>query len=91
MIPFLLLLQATAQPSADIVLDARAQIRDVRIRQSGETSVEVRGGPGSDVRVDKPQTQGRTRLRNVNVSVRAEARVADPQENQQPAETAQPN
>ena len=91
MIPFLLLLQTAAQPSADIVLDARAQIRDVRIRQAGETSLEVHGGPGSDVQVDKPQSQGRTRLRNVNVSVHAEARVADPQENRQTPETARPN
>ena len=87
----LLLLQAAAQPQPDIVFEARAQVRDVRIRQAGEASLEVRGGPGSDVRVDKPQSQGRTRLRNVDVAVRAEARVADPQENPQEAETAQPN
>ena len=45
----LMLLQAAAQTSPDIVLDARAHVREVRIERRGETSLEVRGGPGSDV------------------------------------------
>jgi hypothetical protein len=80
----LLLAQAVTQPDAglspDIILDARAQIREVRIEQRGQTSLTVRGGPGSDVRIEKPATQGATRLRNVDVAVRAEAMIAEPQE-----------
>lgn len=86
----LMLLQAAAQTSPDIVLDARAHVREVRIERRGETSLEVRGGPGSDVVVHKPETRGRSRLRNVDVAVRAEARIADPEENTQPVETPQP-
>ncbi|MEA3014479.1 MAG: hypothetical protein QOD42_3024 [Sphingomonadales bacterium] len=88
-----LLLQAAAAPAPapDIQLDARVTAREVRIRQSGETSLEVRGGPGSEVRVDKPRGQaGRQRLRNVTVTVHAEARIADPRQNPGPAETASP-
>ena len=93
----LLLAQAVSdQPDTrlaapDIVLDARAQIREVRIEQRGEARLTVSGAPGSDIRVEKPAGDGRTRLRNVDVSVRAEARVADPRENPQGAETAHPN
>ena len=86
----LMLLQAAAQTFPDIVLDARAHVREVRIERRGETSLEVRGGPGSDVVVHKPETRGRNRLRNVDVAVRAEARIADPEENPQPVETPQP-
>ena len=68
----LMLLQAAAQTFPDIVLDARAHVREVRIERRGETSLEVTGGPGSDVVVHKPETRGRSRLRNVDVAVRAE-------------------
>jgi hypothetical protein len=73
----LLLMQAAASPP-DIQLDVRATVRDVRIEQRGETKLEVRGGPGSDVRVERPDSNGRNRLRNVVVRVQAEARIADP-------------
>ena len=76
---FLLLAQA-ATPAPDIQLDIHATAREVRIEQSGETSLEVRAGPdaGSKVEIDRPEADGRTRLRNVDVTVRAEARIADP-------------
>ncbi len=85
-----LLLQAAATPAPDIQLDVRATVREVRIRQSGETSLEVRGGPGSDVRVEAPRAEGRRRLRNVSVNVHAEARIADPTGNRPAAETPAP-
>ena len=86
---FLLLVQAAAV-APDIQLDARVTAREVRISRRGETSLDVHGGPGSDVRVEKPRTQGRQRLRNVTVNVHAEARIADPRQNPPPAETASP-
>jgi len=86
---FLLLVQAAAA-APDIELNARVTARDVQIRQRGETSLEVRGGPGSDVRVEKPEARGRQRLRNVTVNVHAEARIADPRQNPPPQETASP-
>ncbi|HET9429246.1 MAG TPA: hypothetical protein VFO69_12885 [Allosphingosinicella sp.] len=87
----LILLQAAAQASPDIVLDARARIDEVRIERNGEVSLEVQGGTGSLVEVQKPETRGRTRLRNVDVAVRAEARISELKENPPGAETAQPN
>ena len=87
-----LLLQATASPPPDIELNARATVREVRIRQRGEASLEVHAGPdaGSDVRVEKPAANGRARLRNVNVNVHAEARIADPRQNPPASETTTP-
>ena len=87
----LILSQAAVQTApADIQFDARVSAREVRIERSGETKLEVRGGPGSDVRVDKPAANGRQRLRNVNVRVQAEARIADPGQNPQQPETPEP-
>ena len=89
----LLLIQAAAPAQApDIELDVRVHANDVRIERRGTTSLTVSGGPGSDVRVDKPAANGRQRLRNVDVRVRAEARVADPRQNPPPeAETPSPD
>jgi hypothetical protein len=86
-----LLLQAAAPPP-DIEFNARATVREVRIRQQGETSLDVHAGPdaGSDVRVEKPHANGRSRLRNVTVNVHAEARIADPGQNPAPGETHSP-
>ena len=72
----LLMIQAAAPP--DIQLDVRATIRDVGIERRGEARLEVSGGPDSAVRVDRPDSNGRTRLRNVVIRVQAEARIADP-------------
>ena len=92
---FLLILvqAATAATSPpDIELDARVQAREVRIERSGTTSLTVTGGPGSDVRTEKPAANGRRRLRNVEVRVRAEARVADPRQiPPPPSETGSPD
>ena len=86
----LLFLLAQAAQLPDIQLDLRVSAREATVRERGEASLEVRGGPGSDVRVEKPQGDGRRRLRNVDVRVQAEARVADPGANREAAETPAP-
>jgi hypothetical protein len=95
----LLLLQAAAaQPQAepDIELDIGLTARRVTIERRGEASLEVTAVPdgGTKVQVEAPDTDGRRTLRNVDVRVRAEGRVADPRGPQaqirSEAETAQP-
>lgn len=88
----LLALLLQAAPLPDIELNAHATVRDVRIRQRGETSLTVHASPdaGSDARTQKPASGGRERLRNVTVNVHAEARIADPQANSPPVETPRP-
>jgi len=86
----LFLLQAAAQSPPDIELNIDASVRRVTIDRRGEASLEVTGGEGSAVRVEAPEANGRRNLRNVNVRVRAEARVADPQQIRAEAETARP-
>ena len=80
MLSALLLLQAAAQAQSppDIELNIDASVRRLRIERRGEASLEVSGGEGSLVEVDAPEANGRRTLRNVNVRVRAEARIADP-------------
>ncbi len=89
LIPLSALQAAAAQPAPDIQLNIDANIRRVTIERSGEASLEVTGGERSVVRVEAPEANGRRTLRNVNVRVRAEARVADPQ-NAPEAETQPP-
>ena len=86
-----LLFQATAAPP-DILLDLRATAREVRIERRGEARISVRAEPdgGSRTEVDRPDSGGRERLRNVTVAVRAEARIADPQTGAGPEETREP-
>jgi hypothetical protein len=90
MLALLFLLAQPAQP--DVQLDVRANVRRVRIERSGEASLEVRAEPdaGSVVDVAAPEARGRRTLRNVEVRVRAEARIAAPQQNPQDAETDRP-
>ena len=78
MLVLFLLQAAAAQAPPDIELDIRASARRVRIEQQGEASLEVRASPEGEkvVRVEAPE--GRRTLRNVEVRVRAEARIADP-------------
>ena len=84
MLSFLFLLQAAAQPQAqaapDIQLDIGLSARRVTIERRGEATLEVHAGPdgGSVVNVEAPEANGRRTLRNVDVRVRAEARIADP-------------
>ena len=87
----LALVLAQAAPP-DLELEIRATVREVRIEQKGETSLEVRAEPdaGSRVDVDRPPSGGRARLRNVTVRVKAEARIADPADNRPAPETDSP-
>jgi hypothetical protein len=96
MLTALLLLQAAAaQPPADIELRIDAHIDRVRIERRGEARLEVSAGPdaGSVVRVETPQANGRRTLRNVDVRIDAEARIADPNApaTQNPAAPETPN
>lgn len=81
MLDFLVLIQAavTSQPQSlpDIQLDIGLTARRVTVERRGEATLEVEGGEGSVVRVEAPEADGRRTMRNVNVRVRAEARVAD--------------
>jgi len=96
MLSALLLLQAAAaQPAPDIQLRIGVHADRVRIERQGEASLEVSGGEGSAVRVDAPEANGRRTLRNVDIRIEADARIADPQntsaaQNAEPAETAEP-
>ncbi len=89
---FLLILALqSAQP--DIQLDARVQARRVRVEQRGEASLTVNPAPaeGSGVRVEgRPEPRQRS-YRNVDIRLRAEASVADPQQSAGTAETNAPN
>jgi len=88
----LLLAIQAAQAAPDIQLDVHARIERVKIEQSGDTSLELRASPdgGTHVQVDKPETRGRRQLRNVDVRVRAEARIADPGATRTSTETEPP-
>jgi hypothetical protein len=84
MLSLLFLLQAAAaQPQAqgapDIQLDIGLSARRVTVERQGEASLEVRASPdgGSAVNVKAPEGNGSRTLRNVNLRVRAEARIAD--------------
>ena len=88
---WLIAIQA-AQAAPDIQLDVHARIDRAKIEQSGNTSLELRAEPdgGSHVQVDKPEARGRRQLRNVDVRVRAEARIADPAAPRRSPETEPP-
>jgi hypothetical protein len=88
--------QTQAQGAPDIELNIGLTARRVTIERRGEASLEVHAAPdgGSVVIVEAPVADGRRTLRNVNVRVRAEARIADPRrpsaEIEAEAETRQP-
>lgn len=91
---FLLLFQAAAQPVPDIELNATVRARQVTIEKQGnaELTVSARPDAGSLVEVRAPKANGRKTLNNVQVNVRAEARIGDPQQAPQnnPAEAETP-
>ena len=100
MIATLLLLQAavTAEPQAppDIELQANVRARSVSIEQKGEAKLTISTSPdgGNVVDVRAPRANGQRELRDVNVSVRAEARIGVPvaprEKNGEQADTARP-
>ena len=89
----LLLLQASAQ-APDIELNATVRARQVTIEKKGDASLTVRTEPdggGNVVDVRAPKANGRKTLRNVEVDIRAEARIADPgQVTERPEENLAP-
>ena len=91
---FVLLLQAAAaQPLPDIELNVRARARSVEIENKGEATLEVRAEPDAGSRVDvrvEPLPEGRTSLRNVEVNIRAEARLGEGVKVETQAETQRP-
>lgn len=76
----LFILQSTSVPP-DIQLNARVQARSVTIEKHGNASLTVSTKPdgGNLVDVRAPKANGRKTLRNVDVNVRAEARIAAPE------------
>ena len=80
----LALLAVQAAPAAssppDIELNVHATVREVRIRQRGETSLRVYATPdaGSRAEAPRPAPNREVRGRNRTVDVHAEARIADP-------------
>jgi hypothetical protein len=92
MLLVLLVAAQAASPAPDIALDVRVQARELRIEQRGQASLELRASPdgGTTQTVDKPQANGRRRLRNVDVRVQAEARIADPAQAVPVTETGSP-
>ena len=73
---FLILAQAAAaQP--DIELHAVVDARSVTIEKKGDARLEVRASPdaGSSVKVEAPKANGARTLRNVRVTIDAEARI----------------
>ena len=93
---FLILLQAAPTPAPDIQLNANIRSRSLTIQKQGNVSLTVTTSPdgGNVVDVRAPKANGRKSLRNVEVNVRAEARIGDPlaapANNPQQAETPPP-
>ncbi|HEY0148304.1 MAG TPA: hypothetical protein VGB70_04805 [Allosphingosinicella sp.] len=90
-----LLLAQAAAPKAlpDIELNIRARAKSVEIERKGEAKLEVRAAPDAGSRAEarvEPLPEGRTTLRNVEVNVRAEARIGEGVEIDASAETAAP-
>ena len=92
MLLVLLLAAQAASPAPDIALDVRVQAREVRIEQRGQATLELRANPdgGTVENAEKPDAPGRRRLRNVDVRVQAEARIADPAQAAPATETPSP-
>src|SRR5687767_13453275 len=93
----LILLQAAAASPVtqlpDLELDIRARARSVEIEQKGEATLEVTAEPDAGSRVEArvvPKAAGRTKLRNVQVDIHAEARIGERIEITTEAETSQP-
>lgn len=78
--PIMFLLLQAAAPLPDIELNANVRARSVTIEKQGDARLTVTTSPegANIVDVRAPKANGRKRLRNVAVDVRAEARIADP-------------
>ena len=69
-----------SRPAPDIEVNVHATVREVRIRQRGEASLQVHASPdaGSRAGTPRPAADRDIRQRNRTVDVHAEARIADP-------------
>jgi hypothetical protein len=78
MLTVLLLAQAVSPP--DIQMRATAEIRSVKVEKNGAASLTVRADPdgGRTIKVEAPKVERAKRLRNVQVTVDAQARIASP-------------
>lgn len=79
MLILILALQVAQTP--DIELNATVRARQVTIEKQGDARLTVTTSPdagGNLVDVRAPKANGRKTLRNVDVQVRTEARIADP-------------
>jgi hypothetical protein len=81
------------RPVPDIEVNVHATVREVRVRQRGETSLRVHASPDAGSRVETPPAaaDGNARRRNRIVDVHAEARLADPGANPPPAPETSPH
>jgi hypothetical protein len=78
----LIALQAAAVATApDIQIGARVRARSVTITKRGDAELTVTTNPEGANLVDvrAPDANGRKTIRNVDVTVDAQARIADPQ------------
>ena len=89
----LLAAQPASPPPPDIELNVRATVREVRVRQRGETSLTVHASPdgGSRAAAQRPAGDREMRRRNAAVNIHAEARIAEPAANLPAPETSPPN
>lgn len=73
-----LFLQAAQAP--DIELNANVRARSITIEKKGDASLTVTTEPdgGNVVDVQAPKANGAKTIRNAEVTIRAEARIADP-------------
>ena len=75
-IGLLALLQVTGT-APDIELRATIDIQSLKIEQRGNAQLAVHADPdgGSSVRIEAPKAKGAATLRNVHVTVAADARI----------------
>lgn len=91
MLVSLLLLQAAAQ-MPDLELRANVRARSLTIHKQGDAKLAIRTSPeGADVvDVRAPKANGRKTIRDINVHVRAEAKIGKSQQGRVEGETSQP-
>lgn len=80
MISLWLIAFQTAAELPDLQLHATIRARSVTVEKRGDAQLTVTTSPdgGNLVDVRAPKANGRKTLRNVEVNIRAEARVGDP-------------
>jgi hypothetical protein len=84
LLPLFLLQVAATDPAIgakpDIELNLRAHARSIEIQQKGEATLQVSADPDAGSKVETrvtPKANGRSKLRNVDVTVHGEARIGE--------------